>query len=214
VPPGPTSLKRDNAASDLSFSVYRALSGGADYELRQLNIGPDNPSLPLIYANLATTKALFRDPASGLLKAEITPVAFGLLFNYDKATLKGLGTYTGLLMGHARGVGSNHVYEITGTVRFNIDYDTTDFTAEIHLRGTDDVTGQSVDFGILRWKADRPRRVLDHFIAHNVPDQSMQAQLAGPLGEELLGGFDAKLADPLMPSVTLKVTGAMVARKQ
>ncbi len=211
---GPTVLTRDNTASDASFSVFRQRSNGVDYTLRQLDIGSSNPTLPLVYSNLAVAGASFVDPADNLLKVGVTPMAFGLPFEYEKASLSGTGAYDGILLGHARGEGSNHVYNVTGTVQFSVNFQTTDFTATIHLTGKDDATGQSVDFGSIDFKPSSPRGVLDFLIALNAKSDSLQARFDGPRAEELIGGVDAHFADPLMPSVTLKLTGAFAAKQR
>lgn len=209
---GPFSLTRDASASTSSFSDYTAQSNGISYRLTQLTPGASNTVLPLYYSSIAIARASYYDSAAGVTKFGLTPMAFGILFNWDTTKLTGAAKYSGIVLGHARGEGSR-VYEVSGTVTIALNYDTTAFTGILKLVGKDDQTGEIVDLGTRALSQGRPRGVLDYFYANTDNDGQLQARLAGSLGEEFMGGFDAKIPDPRTPGAVLKVVLALAASK-
>jgi hypothetical protein len=209
---GPVFVTRDNAASNSSYAEYSAQSGGVRYRYTQLFPGSQNALLPLLYSSIGLARASYLDPQTGTTSYGITPMSFGILFNWDTAVLNGSATYLGVVLGHARGVGSR-VYDVSGTVEIFLNYNTTAFTGRLVLMGKDDVTGEIVSLGSFELKEDRPRNVLDYFYASSSGNGRLQARLAGSLGEELMGGFDATIPDPKNPVVTMKLSAALAARK-
>lgn len=209
---GAVTLSRDAAASTSSFSEYTARSSGVSYRYTQLTPGASNSLLPLYYSSVAVARASFVDTVTGITKYGITPMAYGVLFNWDKTKLTGSGNYGGIVLGQARGTGSR-VYNLSGTVEVVINYDTTAFTGRIRLTARDDVTGETIDLGVLEFTPSGPRGVLDYFYANTSNEGRLQGRLAGSQGEEFIGGFDAKIPDPRVPGTILKVALALAARK-
>lgn len=207
---GPTTLVRDAAGSDANFTLFRQTEGGVEYRVRQLNIGTSNALLPLIYSNLAILSTSFTD-AEGL-KVGAVAMAFGIKFDPALTTLTGSGNYDGLFFGTARGPGGRHVYDVTGTVRYTINYDTRNFDVQLVLTGKESLTGETVALGAYDLRPDVVRGTLDALLV-STRDYRLQSILTGPMGEELVGGFDLTRPDPLEPAITLKLTGAFVARK-
>lgn len=208
---GPTALVRDAAASDSDFTVYRQTAGGVEYRVRQLNIGASNAQLPLIYSNIATISTAFTDAEA--FKAGAVSIAYGLQFDPARATLTGSGTYDGLFFGNARGPGGRHVYDVTGTVHYVVNYDTRSFDVQLVLSGKENQTGETVALGTYDLRPDVLRGQLDYLLV-STRDARLQSFLTGSTGAELVGGFDLTRADPLEPAITLKVTGAFAARKR
>ncbi|WP_448662086.1 hypothetical protein ACG3SL_15605 [Sphingomonas sp. CJ20] len=211
---GPPSLVLDAAASNQTFSIYRQQADGVSYALKELNLGANNMSLPLVYSSLAFISAAYQDPADNILKTGASPIVYGLI--YDRVTkLTNLGSrnYSGLLLGQASATGSSHVYELTGTVQFKIDFVTNRYTSEIHVSARDDKSGVSFDLGVLKFdESPYPRPEPDYFLG-SISGAHSQAFLTGPAGEELVGGFDASIDDPQTPGVKLIVTGAYAAKR-
>jgi len=210
---GAFSLARDNANSTASFSQYYGTAGDNQVRVTQLNPGSSNPTLPLQYCSLVLAKATYVDPTTGAIGVGVEPLSFGLMYDWDKQTLHGSAVYKGILLGLARGQGSNHVYDLDGTVEIDLDYDTSDFTGSIHLTGRDDKSGKVVDLGIIPLKADPPRGTLDYFYSATTAGDQMQSAMAGSKGQEFMGVFDAHMADPQSPSVTMKIAAAFAAKR-
>jgi hypothetical protein len=208
----PVTLRYDASASTTSFSDYRAEAAGVAYRFTALTTGASNTLLPLYYSSIAIARASYFDAAVGVTKYGVTPMSYGILFNWDTTKLTGAANYSGVVLGHARGPGSR-VYELSGTVDFALNYDTTAFTGRIHLNGRDDRSGEVVDLGTLEFMQGPPRGVLDYFYASTSNNGRLQARLAGSLGEELIGGFDAQVPDPRVPGAIFKVALALAAKK-
>ena len=207
------SLTYNQSASSSGYSAYDAQPNGAMLTLRRLDIGSANPVLPLIYSNVAITKASYYDPSTGVTGYDVTPQAFGLIFKYDQARLTGNGVYSGVVLGQAEAKGGTHVYDISGTVDLSINYDATTFTGQLHLFATDDKTGQRFDLGTLPLKETVARGTLDSFLSKTTGQDFFKGQLMGPMGEEFIAGIDAHYTDPEMADVTLKISAVAAARK-
>lgn len=210
---GSFTFTRDAASSTASFSQYTGTAGDTTVRLTQLNIGSSNPTLALYYCSLAYAKATYRNPTTGAIGMGIEPMSFGLQYDWGKQPLHGLAAYRGILLGSARGQGSSHAYDLTGSVEIDLDYDTTDFTGSIHLTAQDDLSGRVIDLGTIPLKASSPRGVLDYLYSRTTQGDQMQSTLAGSRGEELMGVFDAHLADPQAAGVTMKIAAAFVGKR-
>lgn len=210
---GNVSLSYNASASSAGYSTYTGQANGTSYSFTQLTPGATNSVLPLIYTSIAVAKASFVESSTGITDHGVTPMAFGILFNWDTTHLTGSGDYTGVILGQARGKGSTHAYDITGTINLNINYDTTNFSGQLHLIATDDKTGTAFDLGTVTLSNISPRGVLDYFYADVTGSDLLQGRLGGPLGQEFVAGFDAHFPDPQASGVTMKVSAALAAKK-
>jgi hypothetical protein len=205
-------LFKDPDLSTPTFSEATGQSGLTSYRFSQLVIGPTNPTLPLIYSSVAIVRAKY-DDGTGQVRYGVTPMAFGLPFNPDTTKLAGEATYNGIIVGIARGVGGKNVYDVSGSFQFKLNYDTSAFSGEVHVTGKNDLTGEVVDFGTFPFMSSSLRGALDVFATRIGDSGNFQANLAGPLGEEMIAGIDLSLPDPAATSVTLRLSGMLAGKK-
>lgn len=210
--PNDVPLFKDPDHSTPTFTEATGQSGLTSYRFTQLVIGPTNPTLPLLYSSVAIVRAKY-DDGSGQVRYGVTPMAFGLPFNFDTTTLAGQATYNGILVGIARGVGGKNVYDVSGSFQFRVNYDTTAFSGEVHLTGRNDVTGEVLDFGTFPFASTSLRGELDEFGTQIGGSGTFRASLTGPLGEELMAAIDLTLPDPAATSVTLRLSGMLAGKK-
>lgn len=210
---GSFTFARDNASSTATFSQYTGTAGDTTVRLTQLNIGSSNPTLALQYCSLAYARATYQNATTEATGIGIEPMSFGLQYDWDKQKLHGIAIYQGILLGSARGQGSTHAYDLSGSVEIDLNYDTSDFTGSIHLTARDDISGRVIDLGTIPLKASSPRGALDYFYSATTAGDQMQSTLAGPTGEEMMGVFDAHLADPQAAGITMKIAAAFVGKR-
>jgi hypothetical protein len=207
------SLRADYSNPVPGYLKATGQDGATKYTYQQLVIGPSNPVLPLTYSSVSIVRASYQDTASNITKYAVSPAAWGTPFDYSTVKLTGSATYNGVVLAHARGTGSTHVYDITGTAQISMNYDSTAFTGTIALTATDDVTGATFGLGTINLQSNPPRGSLDYFYSTTTSGDLFQGRLAGNSGQEFIAGFDAHIADPQTPNVLMKISGALAARK-
>ena len=209
------SLVEQSAKSDGSYLAYTGSSAGVLYQLKQFRIGSVNPTLPLLYTSIAYARTSYFDAVAKQTLNGVVPFSFGLIFDPANAKLSGSASYNGILLGVGRGLGGRNAYDVSGTVHIDVNYVTTGYTGFVKLIGTDDRTGDVVTLGQMNISQSGTRGVLDVLIGSigSIGTGKFQANFTGSQAQELMGGFDLETSDPREPSVTLRITGTLVAKR-
>jgi hypothetical protein len=205
------SLTRDESASTDAYVVSTGQSQDVSYKFTQLRVGSSNTLLPLFYSTVAISEAKVFDAVQGVTRYGISPLAFGVQFEWERTLLSGSANYRGVVLGNARGVGTR-VYQVTGTVEIAANYDTKVFSGTLRLSGKDDVTGKDFDLGTIDLVPQNPRPVLD-YIYFTTGATSIQANFKGEKAQEIAGVYEGDIADPQTPGASLRVVAGIALKK-
>lgn len=209
---GNVSLRSDNRSSTSSFMAYSGSANGVSLRLQQLRMGATNPELPLYYSSIAYARSTYRNPSSGEMLNGIVPFSFGILYDEQVYRPTGVASYEGLIVGHARGDAGANAYDISGRIRLNVNYDTTEVTGYVELVGKNDVTGEAVSFGRMNILASRRTALSSISSGFELTSSRFQAFFAGREAQEVMGAFDTSLADP-KSTQPMRATGAFAGKK-
>lgn len=210
-----TTSSIDANTSDKSFATYQTQTGTARYALTMLVPGPTNTKLALNYVGIGTVEATQSDIASGAVATDFRPFGYGFLAEESAVPATGTGHYVGILVGRAISIGGAAVYKLTGSMTLTTNFTTQTFTGSITITATNDRSGEVVELGTLPITSNvpyaKPLNSIGAYIGSGRDE--LRAALAGPAAEELEGAFTLILADPRTPGGSLKLVGAVAARR-
>jgi hypothetical protein len=220
-PAGTFSLVRDSS-SDSVWSQSSATASGRTFRVAQLIVGASNPLIALQYTTLAVASISYPNGAPGASSYAVSPMVFGLPFDVRSATLRGTAVYNGQIAGLASAgqlegiatpLGTKIIYNLSGTLKLTVNFDAATFTAEAHLIGKNDVSGQTVDLGTFTGQGQLPQPGDASSIVGSIAGGTIQTVLTGPSAEESESSFESMIPDPANPSYFQKVMAVAAAKK-
>ncbi|RHW18134.1 hypothetical protein D1610_06520 [Sphingomonas gilva] len=175
---------RVESKSNNLFTVYETVQGDRTNRLTMYNPGGGNDELALSYASFGRWEQI--EPENGLPTAEFTREAafvYGVRTAVDQMPRTGNAHFEGVAYGIAnQPEAGGTLWDITGTSRFDVSFQSQGFTGSLNLAGTARNTGNPRDFGTY---------VIDD---GRISSGAMSAAIMR--NDQVLGGFHGNLYGP------------------
>lgn len=202
-------------SSDSAFTNYRITDGGATYTLQMLNPGPGNARLSLSYVGVGVAEGVAATANGAGIATDFRAFGYGFPAEQSAVPLTGMGQYSGFVIGRAVGASGANIYALSGTLNVTLDFAAQTFAGAVVLSATDTVTGEVVSLGSFPLATQTtygtPLNSISSALGTGI--NQFRAKLAGNTAEEMEGSFNLTVPDPRAPGVTLKIVGAVAARR-
>lgn len=213
---------KNSAASNARFTVYDTTgANGVKYRLTLYNPGSGNDELALTYVSFGRWQRTQGPDINGGFGTRDISFVWGLRTDPTLLPRVGAGHYTGVLYGTAADLDAGgDLYSLTGTSRFDVDFQHLTLTGSLSPIGTDTVTGAKHDFGTYQFSfgtVSPTDATIGAYIVDSSNNQlgTFAGSLYGPKASEIGGvfRFQSAFSSPSAPASQLfMLSGATVAK--
>lgn len=206
--------------NDARFTLYRkVMADGSVAEIKLYRPVGANTELVLRYLSFASIETRSPVGGDGLTTVRNSYVPFGYATPQNQIPIVGTASYNGVLYGtgleYPNGYGSsgtNTLYTLTGTARFEIDFSSNRGTMRLSPTGTDVATGATRSFGDFDFALSGLGSELRGSVGGGIVISDFNGQFFGPRAEEIGGAFSIRYQNPQATRWT-ELSGIAIGRQ-